>query len=137
MKKLLTLGIVFLFMGLLFIPQTTAIEEEDPQAPISTQKYGIALIEGIVENPKTINPFINGIFQLLNISLKFGFYGDFIEGTIKPRFAIFKLRQINIPDGFDVAEIHGSLCKFNEYTKIDNTHYYVNGTIFNLRADLY
>ena len=50
MKKLIVIVIVLTIIGLLFIPHTIAIgeEEEEPPTPISTQKYGIALIEGIV-----------------------------------------------------------------------------------------
>ena len=138
MKKLLAIGAAALFLVLVFTPPAIAIDEEEPDAPIDTQKYGIAFIEGTVEDPRSINPGLNLLFQLLKINITIGFYGDLIEGTVKPRFAILKLREINIPGDFNRATLHGTFVKFTQYEKIGDTdHYLVNATAYNLRADLY
>ena len=136
MKKILTIGTVALFIILFFTPQIIATEEDDPEVPIDTQVFGIALINGTIEDPHSIYPFMNIINKL--IGYKFMVIADFTDGTIKPRFKITGLREITLPnEDFTRAEIRGSFCRWTVEPIEGTNTYQVNGTIIHLVVNLY
>ena len=69
-KKLLTLGIVALFIVICFLPLTVATAPSDTQVikePISknpavTRIYGLAIVNGTIKEPKSLFPIIGKIF---------------------------------------------------------------------------
>ena len=140
-KKLLTLGIVVLFVVVLFLPLTVATAPSNtrvrevtiPKNPSATRIYGLAIVNGTIKEPKSLFPIIGRIF-----GYKLFFYADFIEGIIKPVYAITHLRDITIPARFDLAVIHGTICKWDMFEKIEGTNkYIVSGKIIHLVVDLY
>lgn len=140
-KKLLTIGIVTCFILVLFLPLTIAsenykdktIEESAPGNPSAVRIYGLAIVNGTIKEPKSLFPIIGKLF-----GYKIFFYADFTEGLIKPVYSLTKLRNINIPGIFNLAVIHGSFCKWDQFEKIDDTgEYIVGGTIIHLVVDLY
>jgi len=135
-KKLLTFGITALVIILFFTPQIIAVGEDEPPAPISTQIYGIAFINGTIEDPHSAYPLINIINQLLGHKLMI--IANFTEGTIIPRFRIGNLRDVTIPsEDFTRAVIYGTLCQWT-LEQIEGTNsYLVNGTVYHLIAYLY
>jgi len=133
-KKLLTLGTAALFVILFFAPQTMAFAEEEDESIALPIVYGIAYINGTLENPSS---FFGGLAAI--IGYKFLVEGNFVDGTITPAINLLGLRDITLPSENAVgANIRGLFCQFNEFEQIGETDsYHVNGTIYYLRAEIY
>lgn len=140
-KKFLAIGMVALFILIFFMPTTFATslynikEKEKPIQimPPVIRSFGIAIVNGTIESPKSMYPLIGKLFRY-----RFLMNTYFINGTIRPVFAITRLRKINIPKDYSFAKIHGTFCKWNKFEKIEDTDTYsVSGMIFPLVVDLY
>jgi len=140
-KKFLAIGMVALFLLILFMSTTfsTALsnikEKEEPiqSLPPVIRSFGIAIVNGTIESPNSMYPLIGKI-------LKYRFLMNtyFINGTIKPVYAITRLRKINIPKDYSFAKIHGTFCKWNKFEQIGDTDtYIVSGMVMPLVVDLY
>lgn len=136
-KKQLTIGIVALFI-LILLPITNAtvssdIETKEEPVPAAIRIYGYAYVNGTITEPKSLFP----VFGALT-GYRLFFYAEFTKGIIKPVYSITQLRNITIPDKFDRAVIHGSLCTWDKFEPIGDTgEYSIGGTIIHLVVDLY
>ena len=140
-KKFLTIGLIVLFLLIFLIPTISATqfinkrdaEESIPITPAITRSIGYAKINGTIETPNSMYPLIGKIF-------KYRFLMDayFVNGIIRPVFALTGLRKIYIPDDYSYARIHGTFCRWDRLEQIGDTDVYiVSGTIFPLVVDLY
>ena len=139
--KYLAIGMITIFVLIFLMPTTYAIEflnikdteEPIPIIPAVTRSIGLGKINGTIETPNSMYPLIGKIF-------KYRFLMDayFINGIIRPVFALTGLRKIYIPDDYVYARIHGTFCKWDKFEQIGDTDTYsVSGTIFPLVVDLY
>jgi len=140
-KKFLVIGMVVLFILIFFMPTSFAttlynIKEKEESIQITypvIRSFGIAIVNGTIESPKSMYPLIGKLFRY-----RFLMNTYFINGTIRPVFAITRLRKINIPKDYSFAKIHGTLCKWNKFEQIGDTDTYcVSGMIIPLVVDLY
>ena len=110
------------------------VKEEPIQiTPPIIRSFGIAIVNGTIESPNSMYPLIGKLFRY-----RFLMNTYFINGTIKPVFAITRLRKIKIPDDYSFAKMHGTICKWYKFEQIGDTDTYnVSGLIIPLVMDLY
>ena len=145
-KKMLTIGMVTMFIVVFFIPLSIATTPsntmvmEEP-VPAATTVYARAIVNGTIEDPHSIYFFVNILNSIIGHKLMVT--ANFTEGTIEAYYKIpiplpIFNRTINIPGDYSLAKIHGALCTWNKFEQIGGTNTYsVDGTIILLNVDLY
>jgi hypothetical protein len=145
-KKLVTIGMVAMFIVVFFVPLTIATTpsntrlKEEP-IPAATTVYAYAIVNGTINDPHSIYLFLNLLnpFLVNILQVNFMITANFTEGTIKPvySFPIFP-RNITIPGEHSLAVIRGSFCKWDKFEQVgDTNNYNVSGKIVHLTVDLY